>query len=139
MDEPDFDFSVYTNDSTVLQAIHAIREVYLKDKPIAPKSSRSLRGYKWIKAHWVNGDTYDNPEKALALGTMWERALNLTSKIDSGEEVEFNQAVTPGGNEKTSDKEVAVKVFSVYNRSRRITDKRCMTEEDVHDVWDLVF
>lgn len=134
LDEPDFDFSVYTNDSTVLQAIHAIREVYLKDKPIAPKSSRSLRGYKWIKAHWVNGDTYDNPEKALALGTMWERALNLTSKIDSGEEVEFNQAVTPGGNEKTSDKDVAVKVFSVYNRSRRITDKRCMTEEDVHDV-----
>lgn len=134
LQDSDFDFSTYTNDATVLQAIDAIRQVYLKDSPITPKSSRSLRGYKWIKAHWVNGDTYDNPEKALALGTMWERALNLTEKLNIGEDVEFNLAVTPGGNEKTSDKEVAVKIFSVYNRSRRVTDKRCMTQQDVHDV-----
>lgn len=134
LDEPDFDFTQLTSDPLLLETIHAIRNVYLKDVPIAPKSSRSLRGFKWIKAHWVNGDTYDNPEKALALGTMWERALDLTTKFDAGEEVEFNLAVTPGGNEKTSDKEVAVKIFSVYNRSRRITDKRMMLESDVHDV-----
>lgn len=134
LNEPDFDFNIYTTDKVILDAINAIRQVYLKDSPIQAKSSRSLRGYKWIKAHWVNGDTYDNREKALALGTMWERALNLTSKLDDGESVEFNLAVTPGGNEKTSDKEVAIKVFSIYNRSRRVTDKRCMTEDDVNDV-----
>jgi len=134
LDDPDFDFSVLTSDPIILDTIDAIRNVYLKDVPVAAKTSRSLRGFKWIKAHWVNGDTYDNPEKALALGTMWQRALNLTTKFDAGEEVEFNLAVTPGGNEKTSDKEVAVKIFSIYNRSRRITDKRAMSEEDVQDV-----
>lgn len=134
LDEPDFDFTTLTSDPVILSAIDAIRDVYLKTMPISPKASRSLRGFKWIKAHWVNGDTYDNPEKALALGTMWERALNLTTKFDNGEEVEFNLAVTPGGNEKTSDKQVAVKIFSVYNRSRRNTEKQIMTEADVHDV-----
>lgn len=134
LDEPDFDFTTLTSDPVLLNTIHAIRNVYLKNLPIAPKASRSLRGFKWIKAHWVNGDTYDNPEKALALGTMWERALNLTTKFDAGEDVEFNLAVTPGGNEKTSDKEVAVKIFSVHNKSRRNTEKQIMTEDDVHDV-----
>jgi hypothetical protein len=134
LSDPDFDFSSYTNDDLILKTIDAIRKVYLKDIIITPKCSRSLRGYKWIKAHWVNGDTFDNPEKALAIGTMWERALNLTTQLDDGEEVEFNLAVTPGGNEKTSDKEVTVKIFSKYNRSRRITDKRSMDEKDVHDV-----
>jgi hypothetical protein len=134
LDELDFDFTTLTSDPTILKTIHAIRNVYLKDSPIAAKASRSLRGCKWIKAHWVNGDTYDNPEKALALGTMWQRALDLTTKFDEGEDVEFNLAVTPGGNEKTSDKEVAVKIFSVYNRSRRITEKQSMLETDVHDV-----
>jgi hypothetical protein len=134
LDEPDFDFNTLTSDPILLSTIHAIRNVYLKDTPIAPKASRSLRGFKEIKAHWVNGDTYDNPEKALALGTMWERALDLTAKFDAGEDVEFNLAVTPGGNEKTSDKNVAVKIFSVHNKSRRITDKQSMFETDVHDV-----
>ncbi|MEL0630817.1 DEAD/DEAH box helicase family protein [Psychromonas aquatilis] len=134
LDEPDFDFTTFTHDPLILNTINAIRNVYLKNLPISPKSSRSLRGYKWIKAHWVNGDTYNNPEKALALGTMWERAINLTSRIDDGEEVEFNLAVTPGGNEKTSDKEVAVKIFSVHNKSRRNAEKQVMTEEDVYDV-----
>ncbi|MGL6408900.1 hypothetical protein ACSZMR_01695 [Aeromonas veronii] len=70
------------------------------------------------------------------MGTMWQRALDLTNNIDLGEDVEFNLAVTPGGNEKTSDKEVAVKIFSIYNKSRRITDKQSMSLEDVHDVCD---
>jgi hypothetical protein len=134
LDEPDFDFTDFTKDPILLETINVIRSVYLKDMPIAAKTSRSLRGFKQIKAHWVNGDTYDNPEKALALGTMWQRALDLTTKFDAGDEVEFNLAVTPGGNEKTSDKAVAVKIFSVYNRSRRITEKRAMLESDVHDV-----
>ena len=134
LDEPDFDFTTLTSDPVLLNTIHAIRNVYLKNLPIAPKASRSLRGFKWIKAHWVNGDTYDNPEKALALGTMWERALNLTEKFNAGEDVEFNLAVTPGGNEKTSDKEVAVKIFSVHNKSRRNTEKQIMTPGDVYDV-----
>ncbi|MFT5294234.1 MAG: hypothetical protein ACI9YH_000240 [Colwellia sp.] len=132
--EPDFDFTTLTSDPTILKTIAAIRNVYLKTKPIAPRASRSLRGFKWIKAHWVNGDTFDNPEKALALGTMWERALNLTTQFDASEDVEFNLAVTPGGNEKTSDKEVAVKIFSVHNKSRRNTEKQVMSEDDVHDV-----
>ena len=133
---PSFDFTIYTNDDLILSAIDIIRAVYLKDQPLTSKTSRSLRGHKWIKAHWVNGDTFNNPEKAFALGTMWQRALDLTNNIDLGEDVEFNLAVTPGGNEKTSDKEVAVKIFSIYNKSRRITDKQSMSLEDVHDVCD---
>jgi hypothetical protein len=136
LDDTDFDFTSLTNDPVILNTIKAIRAVYLKDDMLSPKSSRSLRGLSWIKAHWVNGDTYDNPEKALALGTMWQRALDLTNKLNAGEDVEFNLAVTPGGNEKTSDKSVAVKIFSVYNRSRRVTAKQCMTTEDVHDICD---
>lgn len=132
--EPNFDFTQYTNDSLILDTIRIIRDVYLKNVPVEVKASRSLRGAKWIKAHWVNGDTYDNPEKALAIGTMWERALDLTTRINAGEEVEFNKAVTPGGNEKTSDKDVAVKIFSIYNRSRRAVEKKSMLLEDVHDV-----
>lgn len=130
----EFDFSIYTQDPLILSTIAEIRQVYLSDSPLVAKTSRSLRGCKWIKAHWVNGDTYDNPEKAMAAGTMWERALNLTEQFKLGREVEFNQAVIPGGNEKSSDKQVAVKVFSIYNSSRRIIDKRVMTETDVHDV-----
>lgn len=134
LNEPDYDFTKLTKDKVVLDTIDAIRNVYLKDVPISPKSSRSLRGRKWIKAHWVNGDTYENKEKALSLGTMWKRALDLTQGIDDGKSLEFNQAVTPGGNEKTSDKQVSVMIFSVYNRSRRIVEKRVMSESDVHDV-----
>ena len=135
LDDPNFDFSKYTKDPLILDAVTAIRNVYLKDTPIVPKASRSLTKAKWIKAHWVNGDTYDNKEKALAAGTMWERAIKLTTQIDAKQEVEFNKAVTPGGNEKTSDKEVAVKIFSIYNRSRRNNiAKKSMSESDVHDV-----
>ncbi len=134
LDEPDFDFTCYTNDKVVLDTIDAIRQAYFKDGDLAPKSSRSLTGFKWIKAHWVNGDTYDNPEKAMASGTMWERAIDLTTELEQGKPVEFNKAVVPGGNEKTADKLVAVKIFSIYNKSRRVTDKQEMHISDVHDV-----
>lgn len=130
----DFDFRIYSDDPVILNTIAAIRQVYLSDSPLLAKTSRSLRGHKGIKVHWVNGDTYNNPEKAMAAGTMWERALKLTEEFDLDKEVEFNQAVIPGGNEKSSDKEVAVKVFSIYNSSRRIIDKRVMDLADVHDV-----
>lgn len=132
--EPDFDFSSYTSDQEVLDAIEAIRSVYQRDRVITPKASRSLRGKKWIKAHWVNGDTFDNPEKARAAGTMWERALDITTTLDRGNDVEFNIAVSPGGGEKTSDKRVSIMIFSIYNRSRRAVENRCMRLEDVHDV-----
>ena len=134
LDEPDFDFSAYTNDDVVLKSIFAIRDSYLKDNTLQAKASRALRGYRWIKAHWVNGDTYDNPEKALASGTMLDRAMNLTNALDQGKSVEFNQAVTPGGNERSADKLVAVKVFSIYNRSRRNVNKKSMDIEDVHQL-----
>lgn len=136
LNEPNFDFTKFTRDSNVLSAINAIRNVYLKISPIESKASRSLRGFSWIKAHWVNGDTYDNTEKAMASGTMFERALKLTNAFNLNEPVEFNDAVVPGGNEKTSDKLVAVQIFSVYNRSRRNIEKKCMILSDVHDVCD---
>lgn len=134
--EPDFDFSSYSSDDEVLKAIEAIRKVYLRNSPIEPRASRSLRGFSWIKAHWVNGDTYSNKEKAMAAGTMLERALKLTNAIDSDEPVEFNDAVVPGGNEKTADKTVAVKVFSIHNKSRRNIEKQCMDLADVHELCD---
>ena len=135
--EPDYDYTQHTDDKLILQAIALLREELLKGGGPAVKSSRAMRGAKknWVKAQWVNGDTYDNKEKALKEGTMKERTLKFARMIDDEIPLEFNTIVMPGSGEYTEQKLVTATVFSIYNMSRRDNvTKRIMTEDDVHEM-----
>ncbi len=91
----------------------------------------------WIKAQWVNGDTYDNKEKARKIGTMKERTLLFTQELDKGNEVEYNQIVMPGSGELSENKMLTATIFSVYNMSRRDNiDKTVMKQSDVDEMCD---
>lgn len=134
------DFSTYTSDARLLRAIEIIREEFLKDYGPKPKAHRAMRGkYKnWIKAQWVNGDTYDNKEKAHKLGTMKERTLLFSEAISNSARQEFNDIVLAGSGELTVNKEVVATVFSIYNISRRNVIKKLMTESDMKEICELM-
>ncbi len=133
LSESDADYSAYTTDPELLQAITLIRSEFTNDGPPYPKSGRAMRGddKNWIKAQWVNGVTYDNYTPSCAKA----RALDFTAKLDNGIEVEFNQIVNPGGGETTSDKRVMASIFSIYNLSKQ-TDafKRAMDMDDMAEI-----
>ncbi|MGI2102917.1 DEAD/DEAH box helicase family protein [Shewanella oncorhynchi] len=133
LSKPDADYSAYTTDPELLQAITLIRSEFTTDGPTYPKSGRAMRGddKNWIKAQWVNGVTYDNYTPSCAKA----RALDFTAKLDNGIEVEFNQIVNPGGGETTSDKRVMASIFSIYNLSKQ-TDafKRAMDMDDMAEI-----
>ncbi|NYA44688.1 DEAD/DEAH box helicase family protein [Serratia fonticola] len=136
---PDYDFTQHTDDKLMLQAIALIREELLKDSGPSVKSSRAMRGSKknWVKAQWVNGDTYDNKEKALKEGTMKERTLKFTCQLDAEEALEFNTVVMPGSGEYTEQKLITATIFSIFNMSRRNNvNKWVMTEADVHEMCE---
>lgn len=136
--EPDFDFSEFTDDRLTLEAINLVREELLKNGGPSVRSNRAMRGKNnWVKAQWVNGDTYDNKEKARKEGTMKELAIKFTTILDDDKELEFNHIVQPGSGEYTEAKQITSTVFSVYNISRRGTaKKKVMTTKDVHDMCD---
>lgn len=136
--EPDFDFTEFTTDRTLISAITILREEFTKNGAPSVKGNRAMRGKKknWIKAQWVNGDSFDNPEKAGADGPQKDRTIMLTDMINNGEYVEFNRIVAPGTGELTEDKSITATVFSVYNISRRKVIKTMMTERDVWDMCD---
>lgn len=133
-------YDKYTHDTKILEAISIIRNEYLKDYGPKPKGHRAMRGKKknWIKAQWVNGDTYDNKEKARKLGTMKERTLLFTSALKANKAVEFNAVVSPGSGELSANKEVVATIFSEYNLSRRDVAKKIMTKEDMTDICKLM-
>lgn len=115
------DFSAYTEDPLFIEAISLIRDSYLgKEQVPVVKSTRQLKGAKWIAANWVNGDTYDNPEKASALGTYHDRLLEITTALNDEHDYSFNDVVVGGGGINNSEKTVAAYIFSVYNESRRV-------------------
>ncbi|WP_019531276.1 DEAD/DEAH box helicase family protein [Dasania marina] len=136
--EPDWNYSQYTNDKELLKAIDIIRSEYLRDYGPKVKGHRAMRGAKknWIKAQWVNGDTYNNKEKALKLGTMKERTLLFTGILDRGEHLEYNSVVMPGSGELSENKRVTATIFSSYNMSRRRVSKKVMTEADMAEICD---
>lgn len=136
--EPNYE--QYTTNRQFLGALDLIREEYLKDSGPRPKGHRSMRGARrnWVKAQWVNGDTYDNPEKALKLGTMKERTLHFVSALKSAEPLEYNKVVMPGNGEYSVDKTVTATVFSRYNQSRRKVAKTQMSNEDMKEIADLL-
>ncbi|MEL4381915.1 glutathione synthase [Shewanella algae] len=131
---PEYEYSAYTADPVLRSAISLIREELLKDSGPYVKGHRAMRGKNrnWIKAQWVNGDTFDNKEKAVKSGTMKERVISFTQALDRGEALEYNQIVMPGSGEHSESKMVTATVFSVYNMSRRNVAKKVMTLSDVH-------
>ena len=117
-----------------------IRDEFLKDYGPKPKGHRAMRGKKknWIKAQWVNGDTYDNKEKARKLGTMKERTLLFTDALRANKAVEYNAVVSPGSGELSANKEVVATIFSEYNLSRRDVVKKVMTKDDMTEICQLM-
>lgn len=134
--EADWDYSQYTDDAHFLKAIQIIRDEYLRDYGPKVKGHRAMRGAKknWIKAQWVNGDTYDNKEKALKLGTMKERTILFTSTLNEGVPLEYNKVVMPGSGELSENKLITATIFSIYNMSRRDVAKTVMSEDDMSEI-----
>lgn len=132
------DFSHYTKDKILLQAIELIRYEFTAKGAPSVKGNRAMRGKKknWIKAHWVNGDSFNNPEKAQADGTQKIKTKLYTQLLDNGEFLEFNRVVAPGSGELSENKLVTATIFSIYNISRRNVKKIIMTTEDVWDMCD---
>ncbi|NAW85502.1 DEAD/DEAH box helicase family protein [Photobacterium halotolerans] len=136
--EEDVNFSQYTKDTDYLLAIDIIRKEFISKGAPTVKGNRALRGDKknWIKAHWVNGDSFDNPEKARADGTQKDKTKLYTQMLNNGEYLEYNRVVAPGSGEKSENKKVTAAIFSIYNISRRNVAKKIMTPEDVWEMCD---
>ncbi|MFK3708946.1 DEAD/DEAH box helicase family protein [Leclercia adecarboxylata] len=136
--EESTDFSHYTKDKILLQAIEIIRNEFIAKGAPSVKGNRAMRGKKknWIKAHWVNGDSFNNPEKAQTDGTQEIKTKLYTQMLDNGDFLEFNRVVAPGSGELSENKLVTATIFSIYNISRRDVKKTIMTTEDVWDMCD---
>lgn len=133
-------YSAYTTDSQFLDAITLVRDEFLRDYGPKVKGNRAMRGRNksWIKAQWVNGDTYDNKEKALKIGTMKERTILFTENLRNKRPQEYNQIVMPGSGERSSNKAMTATIFSVYNISRRDVSKKIMSHEDMQEICALM-
>jgi hypothetical protein len=135
LDQEQYDYSRYTKDPDLLEAIRLIREELLADGEPYRKQGRALRGehQNWIKAQWVNGATYDDGTPSCAKS----RALHFTQLLDQLEPVEFNKIVNPGGGETTDSKRVMASIFSTYNLSRqKDAFKRALDRNDMEEICD---
>lgn len=134
--EENVDFSRYTNDKHLLQAIEIIRDEFTAKGAPSVKGTRAMRGKKknWIKAHWVNGDSYAN--KTSSDGTHLNKTKLYKGILDNKEYLEFNRVVAPGSGEYSENKLVVAAIFSVYNISRRPVDKKIMDLREVYDMCD---
>jgi hypothetical protein len=135
LDEVDFDFSQFTQDAELLEAIKHIRHEFLKDDGPFLKQGRALKGehQNWIKAQWVNGATYDDYSNSYSSAKF--RTLDLIKRVEQGDDVEFNTVVNPRGGEKTQDKKIMAAIFSAYNLSKRQDIMmRSMQDYQVHEM-----
>lgn len=133
LEHADYDYSQFTHNPILLEAIKLIRAELLKDDGPHRKQGRALKGehQNWIKAQWVNGVTFDDHTPSCAKN----RAIEFTRLLKEKHAVEFNKIVNPGGGESTEDKQVMASIFSVYNLSRQIDAfKRAMDEDDMEEV-----
>lgn len=129
----DYDYSKYTQNPLLLEAIALIRAELLKDDGPHRKQGRALKGehQNWIKAQWVNGVTYDDYTPSCAKS----RVIEFTSLLNQNQPLEFNKVVNPGGGEATTDKRVMASVFSIYNLSKKADAfKRSMDEDDMQEI-----
>lgn len=134
--DDEYDYSSFTNDTSYLSAISALREI-LRRGGIIVKSNRAVQTNSNIVAAWVNGDTYSNPEKAIAGGPASERVINFTTLLDQDQCIRFNDIVPAGGGIDIKSKDIAAFIFSIYNKSRRNVVKKVMTQEDVNELADF--
>jgi hypothetical protein len=135
LDQEQYDYSRYTKDPDLLEAIRLIREELLADGEPYRKQGRALRGehQNWIKAQWVNGATYDDGTPSCAKS----RSVYFTQQLSQGEQVEFNAIVNPGGGEITENKRVMASIFSTYNLSRqKDAFKRALDRNDMEEICD---
>ncbi|NVH49066.1 glutathione synthase [Photobacterium damselae subsp. damselae] len=135
--ENDVDFTKYTQDKLLLQAIQILRNEFTAKGAPGVRSSRSMRGKdkNWIKAQWVNGDSYAN--KTASDGTQFNKTQLYKRMLDNNEYLEFNRVVAPGSGEYSENKSVSATIFSIYNISRRPVEKKVMDITDVHEMCDL--
>jgi hypothetical protein len=136
LEHVEYNYSQYTQNRVLLDAINLIRAELLKDDGPHRKQGRALKGehQNWIKAQWVNGVTFDDHTPSCAKN----RAIEFTSLLNLKQPVEFNKIVNPGGGEATENKKVMASIFSVYNLSRQMDAfKRSMDEEDMEEVSQL--
>lgn len=135
--QSDYDVNEYTKDKTLQSAIKILREEFTKNGAPSVKGTRAMRGKKknWIKAHWVNGDSYAN--KTSSDGTHLNKTKLYKKMLDNNEYLEFNRVVAPGSGEFSENKKVVAAIFSIYNISRRPVDKKIMELNEVHDMCDL--
>lgn len=129
LDEENPRYKLGVRDPQVREAIEAIRQV-LRGRDGVPTVSkrRNIRGADFLTVSWVNGDTYDNPEKAAAVGTYKERCRKLIVRDKS---LRFNDLVRTGGGVNEESKTVAAMVFSKYNASRRAVERPCMSQQQL--------
>ena len=135
LEQPEPDYSAYTEDEDLLEAIRLIRAELLKDDGPNRKKGRALRGdhQNWISAQWVNGATYNDHTTSCANA----RTLRFMQSLDDGEDVIFNEIVNPGGGEATDTKRVAASIFSIYNLSGQMDAyKRAMDGDDMAEACE---
>lgn len=128
----DFSFTKYTDDPELLDAIATIRNVLIKDNFSVGR--HSLPQNSNLIASWVNGDTFDNPEKAIAGGPAFQRVSKLIVSLDKELHVRFNDVIPAGGGIDPAKNKIAAYIFSIYNKSSRQVEKKVMTQSDVNDV-----
>jgi hypothetical protein len=128
-----YDYTCLTKDPAYLSAISVVREVLTKDG-ISVKSARSVPPKSTIMASWVNGDTFENVEKAAAGGPAFEHVTRCVVTLDQDEPLSFNDIIQAGGGVDIKSKDIAVYVFSIYNQSKRIVPKTVMTMDDMEQV-----
>lgn len=137
LDQASADYTAYTQDSDLLEAIEHIRHEFLKEGEPYRKKGRALRGdhQNWISAQWVNGVTYDDYTESCAKA----RTLQFVQALKDNDNVIFNKIVNPGGGETTQSKRVAASVFSIYNLSGKMDAyKRAMDDDDMKELCELM-
>lgn len=132
-----FDFTKYTDDPELLDTIDSIRSIMQKKGPSVGKHSMPPKSN--VIASWVNGDTFDNPEKAIAGGPAFQRVSNLIVSLDKELHVRFNDIIPAGGGIDPEKNNIAAYIFSIFNESSRKVEKRVMTQADVDDVSSAFF
>ena len=127
----EYDYSEYTDDPDYLETIRLVRSE-IQNSGLRVKTSWSLPANSRSLANWVNGDSFDNPNKP-----DFERVSKFTTQLDLEKDVKFNDIIAAGGGVDINEKDVAVYVFSIYSESRRDVQKKVLTVSDVHEVADV--
>lgn len=120
LDAHHVDFSTYSQNSHLIEAANIVRDSLIGEEGPSIKANRSLRGQdkNWIKAQWVNGVTFDDYSNSMSSARF--RTLHYLSELETGESIDYETLINPGGGESVEDKKVFAVVFSIYNLSAQV-------------------